>query len=310
MSGFTFGGVTFDWSQGNYAGSVDDFFENHLGPRLESLETSLDDAISNYPDLYFSNYASSLSVAVGPLSITIAAKKSFKPNMWVLIHKTVDATQYMYGQVTAYSSVTGNLTVAVTETGGSGSHSGWSVVFVGKPGTKGDPGSDGSDGGQGPAGQDGADGVTPWSEAGGNVAPLNTAANVAIGTAAGNAERTLHVAAASIPYVRLKRESTGEWVDHFLNGVAAYLATSGAGVQAAFKHSGEIVLGNNAQRYLVVDKDGSVLLHCPNSASGSVVTPLLPNSSLAFEVDETTNQLKIVIKKSDATTKETTLNLS
>ncbi len=75
--------------------------------------------------------ATSLTVATGTQTLAIAAGKAFTAGQWVLIQETSNAANQMLGQVSSYSGT--SLVVSVTATGGSGTHSDWTVVLTNSP---------------------------------------------------------------------------------------------------------------------------------------------------------------------------------
>ncbi|MBZ0106149.1 MAG: hypothetical protein K8H84_11015 [Sulfuricella denitrificans] len=74
-----------------------------------------------------STSTTSLSVATGSKSLTIQTGKSLVVGMSVKIAATASATNWMFGDVTAYDSGTGALTVNVTVIQGAGAFAAWTV---------------------------------------------------------------------------------------------------------------------------------------------------------------------------------------
>ncbi len=82
----------------------------------------------------------SLAIGTGPKAFTTQSGKDFNVGSFVEITSdAVPATDYMYGQVTAYSGT--GLTVNVTVTGGSGTHADWTIL--GRTGPRGATGETG-----------------------------------------------------------------------------------------------------------------------------------------------------------------------
>jgi len=79
---------------------------------------------------------SSNTIAAVPKTFTTQAGKFFEQGRWLLITSDADPTNYMHGQVTAYSGT--SLTVNVTNVGGSGTHTDWTIRVSG---TRGAPGA-------------------------------------------------------------------------------------------------------------------------------------------------------------------------
>lgn len=69
------------------------------------------------------------TIATGSTTITVDASKSYLPGMSVKIAYTTDATNWMLGEVTAYNSGTGSLTVYVRKINGSGTYTAWTVTL-------------------------------------------------------------------------------------------------------------------------------------------------------------------------------------
>lgn len=70
----------------------------------------------------------SLTVNTGAQALTIQTGKSFIVGQWVAISDTSLVGRWMMGQITAYTSGTGALTVSVTQTNGSGTSATWAVA--------------------------------------------------------------------------------------------------------------------------------------------------------------------------------------
>jgi tail fiber protein len=83
--------------------------------------------------------ATSLLIEVGSKVFTTQASKFFDVGTWLLIVSDADETNYMHGQVTAYSG--GSLTVDVTNIGGSGTLDDWTIMVSGTRGAEGTPGA-------------------------------------------------------------------------------------------------------------------------------------------------------------------------
>ncbi len=72
--------------------------------------------------------STSLTVGTGTQNLSVAAGLSFSANQWVLIFDA--GGNEMLGQITAYNAISGALAVSVVATGGSGTHSDWTVVLT------------------------------------------------------------------------------------------------------------------------------------------------------------------------------------
>ena len=96
--------------------------------------------------------ATSTAIATGSKSLTASTGKSWQVGQWLNIASAADATNFMNGPVTAYTSATGALTVNVDNVGGSGTFADWVISLSGTQGTTGAAGLQGD---TGPAGADG-----------------------------------------------------------------------------------------------------------------------------------------------------------
>jgi hypothetical protein len=86
----------------------------------------------------------SRTIGTGSKAFTTQSGKSFVPGTWVEIASDADPSNYMHGQVTAYSDT--SLTVNVTNIGGSGTLADWTIQVSGTQGAAGNDGDDGADG--------------------------------------------------------------------------------------------------------------------------------------------------------------------
>ncbi len=73
----------------------------------------------------------SLAIGAGSKSLTIQVGKSIVVGMSVKIAYTTDPTKWMYGDVTAYNSGTGSLTVNVTKIASTGTFAAWTISLSG-----------------------------------------------------------------------------------------------------------------------------------------------------------------------------------
>jgi hypothetical protein len=67
--------------------------------------------------------------------MTTQGGKAWIPGTWLYIINSASIANYMVGQVTAYNSGTGALTVNVTTVGGSGTAATWALALATPPGT-------------------------------------------------------------------------------------------------------------------------------------------------------------------------------
>lgn len=68
-----------------------------------------------------------LTIGTGSKTLTVEANKSYQIGMTVKVAETLDGTKWMAGDVTAYNSTTGSLTVVVSKTNGSGTANAWTI---------------------------------------------------------------------------------------------------------------------------------------------------------------------------------------
>lgn len=91
------------------------------------------------------NYAAGLNgtstsandIGTGSKTWTTQTGKQFGVGGYVQIIRQSDTTMWMIGQVTAYNSGTGSITVNVEDSNGSGNYSGWDIRVSGKRGAQG-----------------------------------------------------------------------------------------------------------------------------------------------------------------------------
>lgn len=88
----------------------------------------------------WSTSTSSLTIDVGAVTLTTQADKQYAVGQPVRITRTSDVTQWMDGQVTAYNSLTGTMSVQVATVSGSGTYSNWTIALSGQGGPAGDKG--------------------------------------------------------------------------------------------------------------------------------------------------------------------------
>lgn len=70
---------------------------------------------------------SSLVIGTGSKSLTVQTGKAFVVGQWATITSTASPTNWMHGQITAYTSGTGALVVTVGMVGGSGTIASWTI---------------------------------------------------------------------------------------------------------------------------------------------------------------------------------------
>lgn len=72
----------------------------------------------------------SLLIGTGSKSLTITTGKAFSLGQFVILASKANAANYMVGQITAFTSGTGALTVNATAVGGSGTYADWTVSLT------------------------------------------------------------------------------------------------------------------------------------------------------------------------------------
>jgi len=79
-----------------------------------------------------STHASSLTsiaMAVGEISFIVEIGKNFVPGMWVVITSSISVQDWMHGQITAYDSYTGDITVLVSICNGTATAAEWTITL-------------------------------------------------------------------------------------------------------------------------------------------------------------------------------------
>lgn len=77
------------------------------------------------------------TIGTGSKSFTIQTGKAYVIGQFVLAARTAAPTNWMFGQITAYDTGTGALTINVTKTGGSGTFTDWTISLSGVAGADG-----------------------------------------------------------------------------------------------------------------------------------------------------------------------------
>ena len=70
---------------------------------------------------------SSIGIGTGSKSLTVQTGKAFVVGQWVTITNSANASNWMHGQITGYTSGTGALVVNVTAVGGTGTYAAWTI---------------------------------------------------------------------------------------------------------------------------------------------------------------------------------------
>lgn len=103
-------------------------FRTEANTLLSQAETAAANAV-NAPGVTGTS-TTSLLIGTGSKALTIETGKSFAVGMIVTIYNTPTPTNWMQGNITAFTASTGALTVNVTSTSGSGTLAAWTVKPV------------------------------------------------------------------------------------------------------------------------------------------------------------------------------------
>jgi len=76
---------------------------------------------------YNATSATSVAIGTGSKSFTASTGKNFSIGQFVIVASTASPANYMQGQITAYNSSTGAMTVNVTSVGGTGTFAAWTI---------------------------------------------------------------------------------------------------------------------------------------------------------------------------------------
>lgn len=76
----------------------------------------------------------SLAITAGSKDLTIQTGKAFAIGQWVIVANTATPSNYLIGQITAYNSSTGALTVNSSFVNGTGTFAAWTVSLTARPG--------------------------------------------------------------------------------------------------------------------------------------------------------------------------------
>lgn len=94
-------------------------------------------AASTYAAALSGTSTTSTTIGTGSKSFTASTGKQWAVGQYVYLARSAAPTTYMAGQVTAYNSGTGALTVDVSATNGSGTYTDWVITIGGAKGTTG-----------------------------------------------------------------------------------------------------------------------------------------------------------------------------
>jgi hypothetical protein len=91
-----------------------------------------------YPDGYNATSTTSLAVGTGSKTLTVQPNKAYAIGNNIKVLK--DVNNWMFGDVTAYNSLTGVLTFNCVTIAGSGTYTSWNITMSGPQGIQGNPG--------------------------------------------------------------------------------------------------------------------------------------------------------------------------
>lgn len=111
----------------SFAADLDTFFLTQLPATIPAFNAEMERVNQFAFGSYSATSTTSLTVGTGSKSLTIEAGKGFTLGQPVLIASTAAPSTYMNGQVVAYDSATGAMTVNVTSISGGGAAAVWSV---------------------------------------------------------------------------------------------------------------------------------------------------------------------------------------
>lgn len=116
-----------DRTSATFKTDLDAFFLTQLPATIPAFNAEIERINLMAFGAYSATSSTSLTVGTGSKSLTIDTGKGFAVGQPVLIASTASPTNYMSGQVTAYNSGSGAMTVNVTAIGGSGTVASWAV---------------------------------------------------------------------------------------------------------------------------------------------------------------------------------------
>lgn len=116
-----------DRTSATFKTDLDAFFLTQLPATIPAFNAEIERINLMAFGAYSATSSTSLSISTGSKSLTIETGKSFAIGQPVLIASTANPAHWMHGQVTAYDSGTGALTVTVGTISGSGTVAAWSV---------------------------------------------------------------------------------------------------------------------------------------------------------------------------------------
>lgn len=118
-------------------------YSNAAGTSAASAAASAITA-ANQAASFVGTSTTSVLIGTGSKSFTTQTAKNFVAGEFVTIASQANSANYMYGQITSYTTGTGALVVTITATGGSGTFTDWNIALSGQQGLSGGPVSNGT----------------------------------------------------------------------------------------------------------------------------------------------------------------------
>ena len=116
-----------DRTSATFKADLDTFFLTQLPATIPAFNAEMERVNQFAFGSYSATSSTSLTIGTGTQSLVVEAGKSFSIGQPVLIANTAAPADWMHGQVTAYDSGTGALTVTVGTISGGGTAAAWSV---------------------------------------------------------------------------------------------------------------------------------------------------------------------------------------
>lgn len=110
-----------------FRSDVDAFFGGQIQATINAINPEIERINQIGAGSFTATSSTSLTVGTGTINLTIDTGKGFAPGQAVIVARTASPADFMAGQVVSYDAGTGAMVVNATTSGGSGTHSGWTV---------------------------------------------------------------------------------------------------------------------------------------------------------------------------------------
>ena len=110
-----------------FRGDVDAFFGGQIQATINAINPEIERINQIGAGSFTATSSTSLTVGTGTINLTIDTGKGFAPGQSVIVARTASPADFMAGQVVSYNAGTGAMVVNATASGGSGTHSGWTI---------------------------------------------------------------------------------------------------------------------------------------------------------------------------------------